>query len=242
MHSDDASSRPARDPAPQPDGLGALRAEIDRLDDALLDLIDQRLAASHAVARQKQATDDGRLKLRPRREAAIVERLAARAKLASPELVNHVWRELMSFSLQAQTRTEMVLCASRRPDALKEQVRDRFGWAAPVRWAATPAEALEAARSAEAVAVIEHDVDAAWWVDLKDEKSLTIFDALWDSEGRLDAAMVGRVAPEDITDDRHFAILDEDDLARRLAAGEPIRPVAVCGALRLCIAGEELPR
>ena len=110
--------RLVHDSAPVPPTLDGLRHEIDRLDDALLDLIEQRIAASGAIARLKQSAPGGRLNLRPRRQAAIVERLARRARHASPALIAHVWRELMSHSLQAQVRTEFVLGASRRPETL----------------------------------------------------------------------------------------------------------------------------
>ena len=55
--------------APLAPNLDALRSEIDRIDDALLELVEQRLAASLAIAARKDADGDRLLKLRPRREA-----------------------------------------------------------------------------------------------------------------------------------------------------------------------------
>jgi chorismate mutase len=69
---------------PLHESLEALRREIDRIDDSLLDLIEQRLAASDSVAALKQSEGDGRLKLRPAREAAVLTRLVERADRASP--------------------------------------------------------------------------------------------------------------------------------------------------------------
>lgn len=240
MPSNENSSRTSRESAPKAEQLGALRAEIDRLDDALLDLIEQRLAASHAVARQKQASDDGRLKLRPRREAAIVDRLSARARIASRELVNHVWRELMSFSLQAQSRTELVLCAASGADRLKEQVRDRFGWAAPVRWVATPAEALAAARASEAVAVVAEHPASGWWATLVGEPELVIFEALWEEDGGLGALMIGRIGADDLPESPVVSVMGEQDIAAGRAGGARIRVLAEAGLLRLCITGDKV--
>ena len=60
-------------------GLAALRAELDGIDDQILDLIERRLAASVEIAAAKDAEGDRHLKLRPRRQTQILERLKARA-------------------------------------------------------------------------------------------------------------------------------------------------------------------
>lgn len=202
-----------------PKSLDTLRADIDRLDDQLLDLIEQRLAASAAVAALKEAAEDGRLKLRPRREAAVIARLTARAASAPPALVGQVWRALMGYGLQAQLRTEIVLHASGEHGELEREVRERFGWAAPIAWAATPAEALRAAREREAVAVV--DIDALPL--LEGDDMLSIFDSLRRPDGSLRAVAVGRVAIEDSVDTcpelrQCLAAMSMDRLAPSVAA------------------------
>src|SRR3546814_9134175 len=101
-------------------------AQIDHLDHSLLDLIEQRLSACIAIAALKANDASGTLKFRPRRETEIIGRLVGRADRASPQLVTHVWRELMAHCLQAQARTDLVLCASRSPHGLQERVRERL--------------------------------------------------------------------------------------------------------------------
>ena len=96
-------------------GLAALRGELGRLDEVSLDLIERRLAASADIAAQKDAEGDRHLKVRPKRQAQILERLKARAGSAQPELVSEIWRELMGASLQAQAPTELVLAPSDQP-------------------------------------------------------------------------------------------------------------------------------
>ena len=123
-------------------GLAALRAELDRIDDEILDLIERRLAASADIAAQKDAEGDRNLKVRPKRQAQILERLKARAGSARPELVSEIWRELMGASLQAQARTELVLAPSDQPELLEARVRAHFGSAPPIRWAASTAHAI----------------------------------------------------------------------------------------------------
>ena len=139
----------------------------------------------------------------------------------------------MAHSLQAQMRTELVLCAAAKPDALRERARARFGSAAPTSWAATPAEALEIARLREAVAVIEHDPASHWWTDLPGS-GLVAFDIIGDGDGRPMAITVGRVAPEDVAEGPVLAVLEEDELNQRIARGDEIAPLSACGTLRLC--------
>lgn len=213
--------------------LETAREAVDAVDDALLDLVERRLALSLQIAALKNE-DDQRLKLRPRREAAITSRLAARANLATPEMIAHLWRELMAHSLQAQVRTELVLCAAVSPDLLRDQVRERFGWAAPIVWAETPDEALDEACHREAIAVIEHSASSNWWSRLADEPSLSIFDAMRLGDKGAGALLVGRVSPDDVPDDQNFQILDAGILQQRLGSGERIETVAATGSLRLC--------
>ena len=77
--------------------LDALRAELDRIDDEILGLIEQRLAASADIANAKIAQGDRHLKVRPLRQAQILERLKARTSRAAPVLVEEVWRQCRPF-------------------------------------------------------------------------------------------------------------------------------------------------
>ena len=169
--------------------LEALRAEIDRLDETILGLIEERLATAAAITALKD-TDGARLKYRPRREANVLGRLAARASTASPELIERVWRELMAHGLQAQARTELVLCGPGERAVLEAHARAHFGSPAPIVWVETPAEALQYAREHEAIAVI-----AAPLPELGGE--LAVCDIVRAPDGAPVAKIVGRVAPED---------------------------------------------
>jgi 3-deoxy-7-phosphoheptulonate synthase len=111
--------------------LAGHRAELDSIDDAILDLIERRLAVATAIAAAK--TDGDRLKLRPERQRAVIARLQRRAR--DPDVVAPVWRELMAHSLQRQQPTALLLCApAGGRERLLRLVRERYGSAAPVRW------------------------------------------------------------------------------------------------------------
>ncbi|MGZ8345633.1 MAG: chorismate mutase [Allosphingosinicella sp.] len=193
--------RTAQRPDPERDAnrreLARLRAQIDALDDNLLDLVERRLTASQAIAARKSARGDDQRWRKPRRVQEVIARLVKRASVAPTTLVEHVWRELMAYSLQVQVRTELVLHGP-DPAGLKACARRRFGSAAPVRIAATTHDALTAAVAKEAVAVIALD-EGAEWVERLDPR-LAIFDWIRDEEGEVVAAAVGRIAVEDHPD------------------------------------------
>lgn len=222
--------------APAPADLQSLRAEIDDIDQRLLALIERRLSRAAAIADLKAKEQPSRLRLRPDRERHVLDRLAQRAAALPKPAVQAIWRELMGLSLQSQKRTEIILCAPHRPIPVTDSARRRFGSQAPLLAAESAEEALERARANEAVAVIELSPSSSWWAALAGSDGLTIFDCLEDGLGRVTALAVGRIAPAG--DARPaFQVLTEAQLRRRVEEGEAIRPLAMTGALRLCMIG-----
>ena len=175
----------------KPEGLAVLRAELDRLDDQILALIERRLSASGEIAALKDAEGDRHLKLRPRRQEEILERLKSRANRAEPELVDKVWREIMAHSLQAQAHTELVLAPSDEPELLEARVRAHFGSAVPTRWAASTSHAIRSALRDEAIAIIPEALPEA-------EGDLRVFDVIKAEDGKAVAYALGRVAASEI--------------------------------------------
>ncbi|HEX5182385.1 MAG TPA: 3-deoxy-7-phosphoheptulonate synthase [Allosphingosinicella sp.] len=171
-------------------GLPALRSEIDAIDDEILRLIERRMDIADAVAAIKDEEGDGRLKLRPRRQKEVIARLARRAAKAPGALVCAVWRELMGHGLQAQARTEIVLCGAIDRAVLEAYVRNHFGMAFPIAWASTDEEALRRARDEEAIAVIAGPLPQL-------DRRLTICDLIRAPDGSAVAHAVGRVAAAD---------------------------------------------
>ncbi|TDG27428.1 chorismate mutase [Paracraurococcus ruber] len=156
-------SPPAAGPA---DALGALRAEIDRLDDALHDLLMRRAAvvADLAASRVKGGTSP----LRPGREAMILRRLLGRHQGALPgDAVVRLWREIFGASSAMQGGFTVALHA---PDAAQARLaRDHFGGAIPLRPLPTAARALAAVAGGEAqVAILPLPEEGAeaWWAGL----------------------------------------------------------------------------
>ncbi len=131
--------------------IAKLRIDIDRVDNALLDLIAERLDLSAKV----RASKSGMRVWRPSREESHVRALAKAAVDTSPELVSRIMAELMSASLAIQG--PMVLHIALEGDALTNGslVRDRFGASIPTRNYPTTSAALAATLAdPEGVAVL----------------------------------------------------------------------------------------
>lgn len=228
---------------PQAQGdLPARRAEIDRIDDQLLTLMEQRLRCARSIAELKGREPGDRLSLRPAREQRVIERLTARAEAMPGPTITAIWRELMGVNLQAQRTTHIVICCPQQPVLVTDQARLRFGGATPIIDAGTPQDALERARNREAIAVIEFSPLSNWWVELFHDETLTIFDCLRDRHGRIVALVVGRIATAQLTTDSAFLVLGDGALRRRTAAGDKVQTLAICGNLRLCVSRETTAR
>ena len=99
MKNDDTRSAPGA-----PNELGALRARIDAIDDALLKLVSERAAIAQEVGRAKQ----GEKIYRPEREAQIVRRLReANPGPLSGDSVERLIREIMSACRAVEETTRI---------------------------------------------------------------------------------------------------------------------------------------
>ena len=91
--------------------IETVRREIDRVDNALLDLIAERLQLSAQVRKAK----GGMRVWRPSREDSHVRQLSIAAEGTSASLVSTIWAELMSASLAAQGPMRCLLYTSPSP-------------------------------------------------------------------------------------------------------------------------------
>lgn len=162
----ETASAPGADPAGDPaERLAALRAELDRLDDALHDTLMRRAEVVGRIAalRVKDGTP-----LRPGREAAIVRRLLARHRGPLPRHgVVRVWRELIAAMTEIQRPLTIAVCPE--GDAL---AREQFGALVRVRQHPTPAQALNAVAAGTVAAAVlpmpaaEEPSADAWWIGM----------------------------------------------------------------------------
>jgi chorismate mutase / prephenate dehydratase len=149
--------------------LARLRTEIDRIDDTVVDLLVERMGYVEAVAKAK-GVGDGRLAIRPAREAAILRRLTARAGSQMPaSSVVRIWREIISAATSRQTPYSVVVQAPNGEAIAMERARSHFGMTTPLLHAETGERALQALDAGEAaVAVLGLFASRdRWWARLR---------------------------------------------------------------------------
>ena len=220
---------PMDDPRPT---LAAVRARIDQIDAALLELVDERSELASAVAAAKAAQGDaGRFGLRPAREAQVLRALLAKPrKGASAALVVRIWRELMAESLALQGPFHLSVWGGSDPARAVELARLRFGVAPALERAETPEAALAAARTIGGVAVLPLAKDSAWWGRLLAEPRLKVFAALpcLQAWGPLHALAVADVPVEPSGSDETFWVTDAAGPAEPIVQALAHDGVAAC--------------
>ena len=191
-----------------PPTLAQLRAELDRIDDAIHDLLMQRARVVEQVGAHGAK---GRVAIRPGREAQIIRRLLRRHQGALPRrLLPRLWRELFAATTSMQGSYVVTVCETGPGDAFVQAAREHFGALTPLRRHRTPAQAIGEVSSGAAIAAVlpmpdeEQAASAAWWTALlhRDEPRMHVVARLpfWAprSEGapQVHALVVAAVPPD----------------------------------------------
>jgi chorismate mutase / prephenate dehydratase len=146
--------------------LDDLRREIDRIDDALLDLLIERVHVVRRIGLVKNDRPAGRLAMRPAREAAILRRLVERAEGRLPEAtIVAMWRELLAATTRLQTPFVVSVHVPSERQGLWDVTRGHFGSLAPLLRADTPNHALRSlgAGAAQLAVLPMPDETDLWW-------------------------------------------------------------------------------
>ena len=164
------------DPSAPP--LEDLRADIDRIDQNVLDLLIDRSAVVRRIGEVKGDLLDGRPALRPAREAQILRRLAERSRGRFPtDVLVRVWGELLAAHTRLQVPLAVTVFA-RQEEVLRvwDLARAHFGSATPMTWVDRPIQALRSLSDGNAtVAVLPlPGDDDPWWVSLVSEQDLRL--------------------------------------------------------------------
>lgn len=141
--------------SPIPPVLDVLRRDIDWIDDQILDLLEQRYAVVKRVAWAKNRDAEQALAIRPEREAAILERLSARAIHVPAEDVGQIWRSILSLSARHQRAYRIAVCGpTSARAALLAAAAARYGQVVPVEWTEDRDAAIAAAQRGEVILMI----------------------------------------------------------------------------------------
>jgi chorismate mutase len=207
-------------------GLPALRAELDRIDNAVQDLLIQRAEIVEHVARSGKPAA-----FRPGREASIIRRLASRHHGALPPVaLVRIWRELLAGTTSMQGRFSLAVSDPDHGAPLTQLAREHFGALTPLRACASPGKALiDVSQGVASVAVLPYPSEAEnWWVALlHHQPRLHIIGRLpfWkprpDGAPSAQALVVASTAADASGEDRTFLGCECDgDVSRSLLSGE----------------------
>ncbi len=145
-------------------GLPALRAELDKIDNAIHDLLMQRAEIVQYVARSGKPAA-----FRPGREASIIRRLLGRHRGALPPVsVVRIWRELLAGTTAMQGGFSVAVSDDDQGALLTQLAREHFGALTPLRAYGSAGQALvDVSQGVASVAVLPYPSESEnWWVAL----------------------------------------------------------------------------
>lgn len=118
---------PPANSADTPASVLDLRAQIDAIDDGMLDLFAQRMGLVGALKAAKGGAE-GALAMRPSREILVLKRLINRAgpNVDGNQIID-IWRQIMAASLNAQTEIEVAIAGAGDIARYHDVARRYFG-------------------------------------------------------------------------------------------------------------------
>lgn len=229
------------------DTLAALRREIDRIDDAIHDLLMQRTATVERVREAKSG--DGSF-LRPGREAEVLRRLTGRHDGAFPvNALVRIWREIMSAQVRVQGPFSIAVYTPKERSAYWDLARDHFGGTTPITAFQSMSGVLRAVGDRDAsVGVLplpSENEEEPWWPSLAAQGSngyriiarLPFIETGWLPGGGGGALAIAPVEQEPTGNDHTFLALEVDTGTSR----DTIKAVLDAADLRSIFIAREAP-
>ena len=204
-------------------GLAALRAELDSIDDAMHDLLMRRARVIEAVAQSGKRTA-----LRPGREASIIRRLLARHQgTLPPHALYRMWRELLAATTAMQGAFSLAVCDPDPGAAYTQLAREQYGALTPLRAHHSPSQAIaDLANGIAAIAILPLPSDTErWWTtllhpDIHVVARLPFWTARPEGSPSVQALVVGPFPPDASEQDRSLLGLElEEDVSRTRLTG-----------------------
>lgn len=147
------------------DTLATLRREIDRIDDAIHDLIIER---TKVVEKVRNAKRGDKIKIRPAREAEILYRLMARHRGHFPKReLARIWREMIVATLRFEGPFSIAVYVGDDGAEYADMARDQYGSFTPMSRHVSARAVIEAVRNGDATVGIlplpRRDDEEHWW-------------------------------------------------------------------------------
>ncbi len=212
--------------------LDDLRREIDRIDDAIHDLLMERVAVTQRIGALKTRHDVP--SYRPGREAAILRRLVGRHQgPLPPETLIRIWREVIAGLTRLQGPFAVAVYAPAGGQPYQDLARDHFSALTPIAEHSSTAQVIAAVVSAAATVGVlpmpDESATEAWWHNLGGENGtapriVTRLPFRRQHPGRaerLEALVIATLPAEPTGQDRSYLLIEgEAELSRaRLKAG-----------------------
>ena len=216
-----------------PSDLANRRAEIDKFDQEIHDLLSKRAKVVYGVMRAKAAATaagEATPPFRPGREAEVLRGLVSRHTSEFPVAsLLQIWREIVSGATRMQAVQQIAVLAG--DEALGTLARDHFGVGAEYSAISTPAEAMTQLTAMHIAAAVMPMANAGdnrqWWCSLITEETpegapkvvarLPFFEA-----GASGQAVVLSPFPTDPSSD------DRGIIGLTMTAGASLAPVISC--------------
>lgn len=228
--------------AREPDTLGALRQEIDKIDRSIHDLLMRRSEVVGRIDAVKKRGGDLPTGMRPGREAKVVRRLIARHRGSLPAIVvARLWRELISAFTRLQGPLNVAVCAPEMSVGYWDLARSHFGSNTPMSLHRSPFVVLrEVARGEATVGVLpvpESDDEDPWWPLLVSESDNTLkiiarLPFVEDGSSRFEdlaALVVSRMPQDDTSDDRSLIVIGANARISRASINQLLQAVDLEG-------------
>ncbi|MEC7488895.1 MAG: chorismate mutase [Pseudomonadota bacterium] len=202
--------------------LAALREELNRIDDALHDLIMERATVAEYVRAQKH----NNAVWRPAREAQILRRLLMRHEGPFPHAtIVQIWREIVSAMVRLQDEFRVAVYSTETSLICRQLVRDHFGNGTPVLpYTSTQAVLKAVEEGAVTIGVLpipQNKEKEPWWTSFGDRAGgdLTVCAKLPfvqnPQENEHAALCVGNIPPEESGKDKSLYIFRTKTAASR---------------------------
>ncbi len=230
-----------------PDGLDALRREIDALDDRIHELLMERAKVVERIFAVKNNQGSG--KLYPGREAQILRRLLAKHGGRLPKaVIARVWRELLSAFGRMQQPFSVAVLAPERSVSYWDLARRHFGSSTPTTLHRSPQNVLSAVMETPGLIGVlplpqEEEADP-WWPKLVGDTplprvvtKLPFFAEGMSAPENIAAFAVTMMEPEPSGEDMSLIALSLTDTISRMRMQDLLREAGLAGT-HVASAGE----
>ena len=200
------------------------RAQIDALDDKIIDLLIERIGIVSQVGTMKRGVDASQCPLRPGREADMVRRISKKFEGTqfSPAAAAAIWRILIGASTAVEGPLKISVFAPEKDESLYWMAREYFGGFLNItkqpQVRRVIGDVMDGKAAVGIVPNFTHTADDQWWTTLlqRGQDMPSIFAHVpfvyYETPGRLSpsALAIGNITPEATEDDVSIIVLDMD--------------------------------